>query len=45
MTLLLNEEQSMLRDSARSFLAENAPVAQLRRLRDSRDPAGFAGDT
>ncbi len=45
MSLLLNEEQSMLRDSARSFLAENAPVAQLRRLRDSRDPAGFAGNT
>jgi len=45
MSLLLNEEQTMLRDSARSFLAENAPVAQLRQLRDSRDPAGFAGDT
>ena len=36
---------AMLRDSARSFLAENAPVAQLRKLRDSRDPAGFAGST
>jgi alkylation response protein AidB-like acyl-CoA dehydrogenase len=45
MTLLLNEEQTMLRDSARSFLAENAPVAQLRQLRDSHDPAGFAGNT
>ena len=42
--LLLNEEQTMLRDSARSFLADNAPVAQLRQLRDSRDPAGFAGN-
>ena len=39
MPLLLNEEQSMLRDSARSFLAENAPVAQLRQLRDGHDPA------
>ncbi|HMO45986.1 MAG TPA: acyl-CoA dehydrogenase [Rubrivivax sp.] len=45
MSLLLNEEQAMLRDSARSFLAENAPVAQLRQMRDSRDPAGFAGNT
>ena len=45
MSLLLNEEQAMLRDSARSFLAENAPVAQLRQLRDSRDPAGFAGSS
>jgi alkylation response protein AidB-like acyl-CoA dehydrogenase len=45
MTLLLSEEQSMLRDSARSFLADNAPVAQLRQLRDSGDPAGFVGST
>jgi len=45
MSLLLNEEQAMLRDSARSFLAENAPTAQLRQLRDSHDPAGFSGPT
>ena len=45
MPLLLNEEQSMLRDSARSFLADHAPVAQLRQLRDGRDAAGFAGNT
>jgi len=45
MALLLNEEQTMLRDSARSFLADNAPVAQLRQLRDGHDPAGFAGPT
>ena len=37
MALILTEEQGMLRDSARSFLAENAPLAQLRQLRDSRD--------
>jgi len=43
MPLLLNEEQEMLRDSARDFLRENAPVAQLRQLRDSHDPAGFSG--
>ncbi len=44
MTLLLSEEQSMLRDSARSFLADSAPVAQLRQLRDSGNPAGFSGE-
>jgi alkylation response protein AidB-like acyl-CoA dehydrogenase len=43
MALLLNEEQAMLRDSARDFLRENAPVSQLRQLRDSNDPAGFSG--
>jgi alkylation response protein AidB-like acyl-CoA dehydrogenase len=43
MALLLNEEQTMLRDSARDFLRDNAPVAQLRLLRDSHDAAGFSG--
>jgi alkylation response protein AidB-like acyl-CoA dehydrogenase len=43
MPLLLNEEQTLLRDSARDFLRENAPVSQLRKLRDSRDAAGFSG--
>jgi alkylation response protein AidB-like acyl-CoA dehydrogenase len=42
MSLLLNEEQSMLRDSARSFMAEQAPVSQLRALRDAGDEVGFS---
>ena len=42
MALVLTEEQSMLRDSARAFLADNAPVSQLRQLRDSRDTTGFS---
>ncbi|CAN5712688.1 acyl-CoA dehydrogenase family protein [soil metagenome] len=42
MSLILTEEQTMLRDSARSFLAENAPVSQLRELRDSQDSSGFS---
>jgi len=42
MALLLNEEQSMLRDSARTFLAGNAPVSHLRALRDQRDATGFS---
>jgi alkylation response protein AidB-like acyl-CoA dehydrogenase len=42
MALILTEEQTMLRDSARSFLADNAPVLQLRSLRDRRDETGFS---
>ncbi|HJV52521.1 MAG TPA: acyl-CoA dehydrogenase family protein [Noviherbaspirillum sp.] len=34
----------MLRDSAMVFLRENAPVSQLRTLRDSRDETGFSPD-
>jgi alkylation response protein AidB-like acyl-CoA dehydrogenase len=42
MALIHTEEQTMLRDSARTFLAENAPVAQLRALRDAHDDLGYA---
>jgi len=42
MTLVLNDEQTMLRDNARGFLAKNAPVAHLRALRDDRDADGFS---
>lgn len=42
MALILNEEQGMLRDSAAQFLAENATVAHLRKLRDTKDPDGFS---
>ena len=42
MSLLLTEEQSMLRETARSFMAEQAPVAQLRALRDANDEIGFS---
>jgi alkylation response protein AidB-like acyl-CoA dehydrogenase len=44
MPLVLTEEQTMLRDSVRSFLHENASVQQLRRLRDSNDSRGFSTD-
>ena len=39
MPLLLTEEQSMLRDSARGLISDKAPVAHLRKLRDSKDEA------
>ena len=42
MPLLLTEEQAMLRDSAREFLADNAPIAQLRALRDGNNADGFS---
>ena len=42
MALVLTEEQSMLRDSARGLIADRAPVAHLRKLRDTRDADGFS---
>ena len=42
MTWVLDEQQRMLRDSAQSFLAERAPVAHLRALRDANDRAGYS---
>jgi alkylation response protein AidB-like acyl-CoA dehydrogenase len=42
MALVLNDEQTMLRDNARSFLGRNAPVAHLRKLRDERGADGFS---
>ena len=44
MPLYLNEEQTMLRDTTRDFVAEHAPVAHLRKLRDSADATGFSRD-
>ncbi len=44
MALALNEEQRLLRSTAREFLDATAPVAALRRLRDSRDPVGYDAD-
>lgn len=41
MTMLLTQEQELLRDSAQAFLADEAPVAQQRKLRDSKNPLGF----
>ena len=44
MALVLNEEQSMLRDSARGLISDKAPVAHLRKLRDDKDAIGFSRD-
>ena len=45
MAYVLNEEQSMLKESAKEFLKSNAPVAQLRELRDKRDELGYNKST
>ncbi|WP_137896965.1 acyl-CoA dehydrogenase family protein [Sphingomonas sp. 2SG] len=44
MPLYLNDEQTMLRDTAKDFIAEHAPVGHLRSLRDGNDPTGFSRD-
>ncbi|MBV7257293.1 acyl-CoA dehydrogenase family protein [Pacificimonas sp. WHA3] len=41
MPLYLTDDQDMLRDSAKGFLAVKAPVAHLRKLRDADDAAGY----
>ncbi|GAB4406952.1 MAG: acyl-CoA dehydrogenase family protein [Microscillaceae bacterium] len=40
--LVLNEEQQLLKESARDFLKEKSPVAALRHLRDTQDPKGYS---
>lgn len=42
MPLYHNEDQAMLKDSISPFVAEKAPVAHLRQLRDRRDETGFS---
>ena len=42
MPLYLNDEQTMLRDTTRDFVAEHAPVSHMRKLRDDKDAAGFS---
>ena len=44
MALVLNEEQTMLRDSARGLIRDKAPVSHLRQLRDAKDATGFSRD-
>ena len=45
MPMILNEEQNMLKDTAKEFCAEKAPIGQLRKLRDEADADGFDRDT
>ena len=45
MPMMLNEEQTMLQETAKEFCSENAPISQLRKLRDDDHPDGFDRDT
>ncbi len=41
MPMILNEEQNMLKDSAKDFCTNSAPIEQLRKLRDENNADGF----
>ena len=42
MPLFLDDDQEVLADTVRPFMADQAPVAHLRALRDAGDPVGFS---
>jgi alkylation response protein AidB-like acyl-CoA dehydrogenase len=42
MSLVYTDDERMLQDAAREFLAAESPVAALRALRDNRDETGFS---
>lgn len=44
MTMVLNEEQLLLKKTVTELLQKHAPVASLRALRNSRDELGYAAD-
>lgn len=41
MAMVLSEDQQLLRDSARSFCQDNAPISVMRRLRDEKSELGY----
>ena len=45
MPMILNEEQNMLKDTAKDFCTNNMPISQLRKLRDEASADGFDRDT
>ena len=44
MALVLNEEQQSLKDIAKEFLQNNAPISHFREIRDSKDELGYSQD-
>ena len=44
MALTLNEEQQLLKDTAREFVQKNAPISHFRELRDSNDDKCYSQD-
>ncbi len=44
MPLYLDDDQTVLQDTIRDFVAEHAPVSHMRALRDAEDETGFSRD-
>ncbi|MEC7910412.1 MAG: acyl-CoA dehydrogenase family protein, partial [Pseudomonadota bacterium] len=44
MALTLNEEQQLLKDTAREFVQKNAPISHFRELRDLNDDKCYSQD-
>jgi alkylation response protein AidB-like acyl-CoA dehydrogenase len=42
MELVLNEEQTMLDQTAKNFIKDNSPISRMRKLRDDGDPLGYS---
>jgi acyl-CoA dehydrogenase len=42
MALVINEEQKMLKEAAQGFLAEHAPISELRAQRDAGSDTGYS---
>ena len=45
MPMILNEDQNILKDTAKEFCTDNTPISQLRKLRDEESVDGFDRDT
>lgn len=45
MPMILNEDQNILKDTAKEFCTDNTPISQLRKLRDEESTDGFDRDT
>ena len=44
MSLVLSEEQHLLKQTAAEFISEHSPITHLRAMRDTADPIGFSKD-
>lgn len=44
MGMILTEEQTLLKESAKSFFEEQAPITAFRKIRDDKDETGFSKD-
>jgi len=42
MELVLNEEQTMLAQTAKDFIKDHSPITRMRKLRDDQEPLGYS---